>query len=183
MAVANSFISPLQSPLHLRSYEMGEDISFLRAECGKLQRVSSSKELNNQLKSTMSTESLSSLLMSLPEVVIPETVYNPLPLQCLAAGALPEAVREDIDRVLNYYSGRKSCSTGRMQSSTEAGSSVAAGAESGEGETSVRGDQVAKFEEPSGQFEEAVVESANENEGSPTEEVRLASGACGMQRL
>jgi hypothetical protein len=40
----------------------------------------------------------------LPDVVIPDTIYNPLPLQCLAASALPEAVRQEIDGVLDRYS-------------------------------------------------------------------------------
>ena len=51
-----------------------------------------------------SAESLTSLLTQIPDIVIPEPVHNPLPLQCLAVTALPEAIREEIDRVLDEYS-------------------------------------------------------------------------------
>ena len=59
---------------------------------------------NCQLRATKSTESLNTLLSRLPDVVIPDPVFNPLPLQCLAASALPESVQQEIDRVLERYS-------------------------------------------------------------------------------
>lgn len=136
MAVVNSFIALLQSPLHphLCSYtsaelELEEDISNLsRAEgylsnsigttCEKQQGFPGK---DHQLRSTKSTESLNTLLSSLPEVIIPETLYNPLPLQCLAAGALPEAVREEIDQVLDHYSNAMSSSQSAKGLHKEAG--------------------------------------------------------------
>ena len=53
---------------------------------------------------TMSVESLNTLLSKLPEISIPPTLYNPLPLQCLAASALPEGVRAEIDGVIAQFS-------------------------------------------------------------------------------
>lgn len=133
MAVANT--TPLQS--HLRpsfthstavpEEEPGggnlEDIPNFRAEgrecpCDREYLPGfSSREL--QLRHTKSTESLNSLLRSLPDVVIPETLYNPLPLQCLAASALPEAIREEIDGVLDRYSTVMDSSVCQLQSSVE----------------------------------------------------------------
>lgn len=51
------------------------------------------------LSASKSVESLNTLLSYLPDIVIPEPVYNPLPLQCMAANALPEPVRKEIERV------------------------------------------------------------------------------------
>ena len=53
---------------------------------------------------TMSVESLNTLLGKLPEISIPPTLYNPLPLQCLAANALPDGVKAEIDGVIAQYS-------------------------------------------------------------------------------
>ena len=52
----------------------------------------------------MSVESLNTLLARLPEISIPPTLHNPLPLQCLAASALPDNVRNEIDGVIAQYS-------------------------------------------------------------------------------
>ena len=41
--------------------------------------------------------------LSLPDIVIPAPLHNPLPLQCLAADALPEQVKEEIDRITAHY--------------------------------------------------------------------------------
>lgn len=140
MAVVNSFITPLQSPSHLlhpfTPSEEGpgvlvEDIPNFRAEgdkAGDKQQGFSSR--GHQLRPTKSTESLSSLLKSLPDVVIPETLYNPLPLQCLAAGCLPEAIREEIDRVLKRYSSMET-SVSQLQPGVESRSPALAGTELG----------------------------------------------------
>lgn len=167
MAAVNSYFAPLQLPLrslptcttaaeqedfplnHQRKAEghLLNSTSGSCSTCGEKSQEPSSPH-KHPLKSTKSTESLNSLLRSLPEVVIPETLHNPLPLQCLAASALPEAVREEIDRVLDHYSNAMS-SPGRVQDVTTAtgGSSSALlnGAErdasnaTGEEESSVRG--------------------------------------------
>ncbi len=52
---------------------------------------------------TMSVESLNTILSKLPEISIPPTVCNPLPLQCIAANALPENVKAEIDCVIAQY--------------------------------------------------------------------------------
>lgn len=149
MAVVNPFIAPLLSPASHRSpftpLEEGprgelvlEDISTFRAEGHESTRHKqlgfASKEL--ELRHTKSTESLNTLLNSLPDVVIPEPLCNPLPLQCLAASALPRAIREEIDRVLDLYSTMDK----QLQPSEETCSPVLTGAEL-DGEAS-RGDQV-----------------------------------------
>ena len=41
---------------------------------------------------------------NLPEISLPRPIYNPLPLQCLAASALPESVQREIDEVIALYS-------------------------------------------------------------------------------
>lgn len=175
MAVVNSFIAPLQPPCRHLGYTPAaeeEDISNFRAEgysctCEKQQGFfSNDRELEHQLRHTKSTESLSSLLKRLPEVVIPEPLYNPLPLQCLAASALPETVREEIDRVLEHYSAMSSSnSTSHLQSSadiTGSGSPVLTGAENdsvaGGEEAFVRGDQAVngEGEAVNGEGEQAV---------------------------
>ena len=56
--------------------------------------------LNLSRNSAASVESLNTLLMSLPEISIPPPIYNPLPLQCLAASALPDAIKRDIEEVI-----------------------------------------------------------------------------------
>ena len=57
-----------------------------------------------QLASSKSLDSLNTLLDKLPDIVIPEPVYSPLPLQCLAASSLPASVRSEIDAVLQEFS-------------------------------------------------------------------------------
>ncbi len=52
---------------------------------------------------TMSVESLNTILSKLPEISIPATLCNPLPLQCIAANALPENVKAEIDGVIAQY--------------------------------------------------------------------------------
>jgi len=86
---SNSYLSPLHPPA---VDALGEDIHHQHLEEG------------DGLVSAKSVESLTSLLRRLPDVVIPEPLYNPLPLQCLAANALPDLVRQEIDSVLNQYS-------------------------------------------------------------------------------
>lgn len=40
-------------------------------------------------------------LDTIPDIVIPLPLYNPLPLQCLAANALPEEVKMEIEEVVS----------------------------------------------------------------------------------
>ena len=59
--------------------------------------------LNRSRDSAKSIESLNTLLMRMPEIYIPTLVHNPLPLQCLAASALPPELRREIDGVIAEY--------------------------------------------------------------------------------
>ena len=59
--------------------------------------------LNKSRDSAKSIESLNTLLMSMPEISIPSPVRNPLPLQCLAASALPAGLRREIDGLIAEY--------------------------------------------------------------------------------
>lgn len=59
--------------------------------------------LNRSRDSAKSIESLNTLLMRMPEICIPDPVHNPLPLQCLAASALPPELRREIDGVIAEY--------------------------------------------------------------------------------
>ncbi len=65
----------------------------------------SAKDAENLCRTdrTMSVESLNTLLSKLPEISIPATLFNPLPLQCIAANALPKNVRAEIDGVIAQY--------------------------------------------------------------------------------
>ena len=56
--------------------------------------------LNRSRDSAKSIESLNTLLMRMPEISIPSPVRNPLPLQCLAASALPMELRREIDGLI-----------------------------------------------------------------------------------
>ena len=85
---------------------------------------------NDGLTASKSVESLTTLLTCMPDIVIPEPLYNPLPLQCLAANALPEAVCREIDQVLRECSTMTSTSSPRrlqadqLESGSEIGASV-----------------------------------------------------------
>ena len=59
--------------------------------------------LNRSRDLAKSIESLNTLLMSMPEISIPNLVHNPLPLQCLAASALPVELRREIDGLIAEY--------------------------------------------------------------------------------
>ena len=37
------------------------------------------------------------------EILVPTLLYNPLPLQCLAADALPIQIKEEIDQITSEY--------------------------------------------------------------------------------
>lgn len=50
-----------------------------------------------------SMESMDMFLNNLPDIYIPDPVYNPLPLQCLAENSLPESVRSEIDSILREF--------------------------------------------------------------------------------
>lgn len=114
MAVVNSYF--LQPPAYHHS-----STSELEAEELTEGNVSDSddvKKQHNLLVSrelAKSVESLTSLLSSLPDIVIPETLHNPLPLQCLAASALPESISEEIDQVLKEFSVKMATSPRRLQ--------------------------------------------------------------------
>lgn len=56
--------------------------------------------LNRSRDSAKSIESLNTLLMRMPDISIPSPVHNPLPLQCLAANALPMELRREIDGLI-----------------------------------------------------------------------------------
>lgn len=65
--------------------------------------------LNMSRDSAKSIESLNTLLMSMPEISIPPPVHNPLPLQCLAASALPAELKREIDVVIAEYALSAGC--------------------------------------------------------------------------
>ena len=49
-------------------------------------------------------ETFSPITVDLPaEILIPTLLYNPLPLQCLAADALPKQIKEEIDQITSEY--------------------------------------------------------------------------------
>lgn len=85
----NSSTSGMDSPSNLSvSYE--------------LVRSTADHELSRSDR-TMSVESLNTILSKLPEISIPATLCNPLPLQCIAANALPENVKAEINGVIAQY--------------------------------------------------------------------------------
>jgi len=51
-------------------------------------------------------------LPDIPEITIPPPLFNPLPLQCLAANALPDEVKSEIESVITLYSADSAGSTG-----------------------------------------------------------------------
>ena len=55
-------------------------------------------------------ESISSL-PDIPDIFIPLPLFNPLPLQCLAANALPDELKSEIDGVIALYSADSTEST------------------------------------------------------------------------
>lgn len=134
-AVLNSYLSPLQ---HQFPYDVDtDDDSTSGGEDQEEEKVFFDHNLQQQEEESRfhfnvpgeaakSTESLNTLLMSLPDIVIPDLVRNPLPLQCLAANALPESIRMDINKVLEEYSSGLTNSPGRRVQSC---SSVDGGAE------------------------------------------------------
>ena len=69
-------------------------------EAGLLLEPAEEWSLNRSRDSAKSIESLNTLLMSMPEISIPSPVRNPLPLQCLAASALPAELRREIDGLI-----------------------------------------------------------------------------------
>lgn len=40
-------------------------------------------------------------LDTIPDIIVPPPLYNPLPLQCLAASALPDEVKMEIEEVIS----------------------------------------------------------------------------------
>lgn len=86
----------------LLSYSSSNDYFF--AESGNNGAFGEVDQDMCQLSGSKSVESLNTLLSNLPDIVIPEPVYNPLPLQCLAATSLPDSVRSDIDNILHEFS-------------------------------------------------------------------------------
>ena len=108
MALINSYFTPLQS--QEGSYRFITEEEEEEGFCGE-------EECNLSRETARSIESLNTLLLNLPDIEIPELLYNPLPLQCLAANALPESVRLEIDGVLKEYSSVICTSPGHFQSS------------------------------------------------------------------
>lgn len=98
-----SYLMGMESPLE--SFETILEESF----------TTEPMELDKSSARAMSVESLNTLLTSLPEISIPPTLYNPLPLQCLAANALPESVRNEIDGVIAKYSDLTDGDSGVME--------------------------------------------------------------------
>ena len=72
-------------------------------EAGLLEPDEPESTLNRSRDSAKSVESLNTLLMSMPEISIPSPLHNPLPLQCLAASALPMELRREIDGLIAEY--------------------------------------------------------------------------------
>lgn len=120
MAVVNSYFSPVQSPFHIQQQqevELPEDISNFDDDAD----VSCKNE--DGLSASKSVESLTTLLNCLPDIVIPEPLYNPLPLQCLAASALPEAVCREIQQVIEECSSMTSTASPTRRSQADQDSS------------------------------------------------------------
>ena len=69
-------------------------------EAGLLELDEQESTLNRSRDSAKSIESLNTLLMRMPEISIPSPLHNPLPLQCLAASALPKELRREIDGLI-----------------------------------------------------------------------------------
>ena len=179
MAVINPYFSPAQSPFHLQQRSL-DDYSNLGAGADALDR---DQPVNDDdfagLSASKSVESLDTLLSYLPDIVIPEPLYNPLPLQCLAANALPEAVRIEIERVRDQVlwecSAMTTTSPKRNQdgsdgdaSSSGSGSSSARSAESREDQASsgIRGDQRrgSLGADHDGQEDQAIAEDSSSTE-------------------
>ncbi len=96
----NPYIAQVQSSTtSLRYYTTSDD----EEPAYHLDNSDDRDELVSSRNSTRSLDSLDTLLMTLPDIVIPDPIRNPLPLQCLAAGALPECLRQEIDVVLKEY--------------------------------------------------------------------------------
>lgn len=61
-----------------------------------------------------------------PDIIIPPPVFSPLPLQCLAAEALPDRLKREIEGVIAECSCRETATT-EPQSGPERDSQVANG--------------------------------------------------------
>ena len=85
--VLNDGLVTSESPLGL------EDSCFLPSTAAGLETSKLAK-----------AESMSSL-PDIPDIFIPLPLFNPLPLQCLAANALPDELKSEIDSVIALYSG------------------------------------------------------------------------------
>ena len=95
-------VSPMQEgQFSLQPVDFSMD-DFER-EAGLLEVEAEELSLNRSRDSAKSIESLNTLLMSMPEISIPSPVRNPLPLQCLAASALPAELRREIDGLIAEY--------------------------------------------------------------------------------
>jgi len=86
-------------------------------------------DFKQRTERTLSVESLNSLLSKMPEISIPSTLYNPLPLQCLAVNALPNGVKREIDGVIAEYTAHAStaesgCSVSKQPVTTAASDAV-----------------------------------------------------------
>ena len=93
--VVNDSLVMSESPLDL------EDDCFLPSRAAALE-TSKGK--------LAKAESISSL-PDIPDIFIPLPLFNPLPLQCLAANALPDELKSEIDGVIALYSADSAEST------------------------------------------------------------------------
>lgn len=99
LAMPEGTVSSMQEgQLSLQPVDFSMD-DFER-EAGLLLEPAEEWSLNRSRDSAKSIESLNTLLMSMPEISIPSPVRNPLPLQCLAASALPAELRREIDGLI-----------------------------------------------------------------------------------
>jgi len=104
-SAANILQAPANCLPYLPASEEELNRSYFSSQnCAERDDVGDSQEELCQVGSSKSLDSLNTLLDKLPDIVIPEPVHNPLPLQCLAAGSLPESVRSEIDTVLSEFS-------------------------------------------------------------------------------
>lgn len=115
MAVVNSYF--LQPPAyhHSSTSKLEAEEELMEGNASDSDDVKKQHNLLVSRELAKSVESLTSLLSSLPDIVIPETLHNPLPLQCLAASALPESISEEIDQVLKEFSVKMATSPRRLQ--------------------------------------------------------------------
>ena len=108
----------------LSSLSMDSSVDYNELVSTFEESFAESRPLSKSRDSAKSVESLNTLLMSMPEISIPPLIHNPLPLQCLAANALPTELRREIDGVIAEYS--QDCSESTIDRSCQQLASSAA---------------------------------------------------------